>query len=243
MKEKPILFSAPMVRAILAGRKTQTRRLFKVTSPDRTRHIITSPKEEIIRFDDGTFHYLSTYGLSGPYPCPYGQPGDRLLVKETYYAFGHWETRFNAKKQRDEWHFVDQTRLAGYAYRFAADEVINPPLFRQAGVLPSWWKRPAIFPSWWKRPAIFMPCHASRIRPEVTSVRVERLQDITEQQALEEGVKQCDGGAWDYLANDWAQGYSPRSSFGSLWQSLNGAGSWAANPWVWVIEFERAEAE
>jgi hypothetical protein len=84
MTARPILFSGPMVRALLADTKTQTRRVFKVTGPMGNKCSITSPEEEIVRLDDGSFHYLSTSAMSGPYPCPYGIPGDRLWVREGF---------------------------------------------------------------------------------------------------------------------------------------------------------------
>jgi len=84
-----------------------------------------------------------------------------------------------------------------------------------------------------------MPRWASRITLEITDIRVERLNEISEADAAAEGVMMCDGGGFDYHANDYAQGFSPRSSFFTLWESINGTGSWQANPWVWVIEFRR----
>jgi hypothetical protein len=86
-----------------------------------------------------------------------------------------------------------------------------------------------------------MPRWASRITLEVTGVRVERLQDISDADAKNEGIEVCEGGAMDYFANDYAQGFTPKASFRSLWESLNGDSSWDANPWVWVVAFKRVE--
>lgn len=176
MRERPILFIAEMVRAILDGRKTQTRRVIK------------APKGFEVR-DAGV-----------EFGCPYGQPGDRLWVRESF-AIGprDKDVIFAADKKWD----VDGKPL--------------PP----AG-------------SVWK-PSIFMPHWASRIILEITGVRVERVQAISEEDAYAEGRSlndECDpvsrpGGNW----------------FRKLWDSLNakrGFG-WDVNPWAWVIEFKRIE--
>ena len=219
MKERPILFNAPMVRAILSNTKTQTRRIFK---PDRmtwdangryTTHAMRGGE-------------LSTTG-SGPFKpsswlhyCPYGQPGDRLAVRETFYAWGHWTKRYSEKKRREEWHFVDETMGTGKAYRYEADEKLPRR------------KRELHEVGWWKRPAIFMPRAASRITLEITSVRVERLQDISEADAIAEGVRN---------SLHLPGGRFARENFEHLWWTIHGDGSWESNPWVWVIEFKRVE--
>ncbi len=150
-------------------------------------------------------------------------------MRETFYAWGHWEKRFSAKKKRDEWHFVDMTADGPGRYFYAAD-----------GAHPAADHRATSVMAWWKRPAIFMPSAASRILLEVTDVRVERLQDISDADARAEGARECDpvSGREVLLA-----GPSQRGSFvlhyRDLWERINGPGSWAANPWVWVVEFRR----
>lgn len=189
MKERPILFSAPMVRAILDGTKTQTRRVVKIPGVmPHTSFVITHPEEEIIRFDDGTFHYLSTAAMSGPYACPYGQPGDRLWVRETWGL---------ARQQFDH-------ESRDVVYR--ADT-----------------QRPEPDDRW--RSSIHMPRWASRILLEVTDVRVQRLQDITEADVVAEGVS--------------TPGPFAVHHFMDLWNSINGTGAWNANPWVWALSFRR----
>ena len=179
MKERPILFNDAMVRAILDGRKTQTRRPVKPA-------------------------YVN------------GQPGDRLWVRETFYAWGRWERQFSAKKNRDEWHFADMTLESGKQYRYAVGHCgDNGP--RQRG---------SVTPQWWKRPAIHMPRWASRITLEVTGVRVERLQDISSADCWAEGIQH-------------SPDVDPYHEFADLWSSVYGAESWEANPWVWVVEFRR----
>jgi hypothetical protein len=216
MKERRILFSAPMVRALLDGTKTQTRRVVKDLPPWE----IT----EICHDAGGTGKWMP----NGPSPsgkgmaaghwrhCPYGRSGDRLWVRESFVAFGRWETRYSEKKQRDEWHFVDLTLETDQAYRF---DGADPDARRRTGAAPTWHSRPSLF----------MPRAASRILLDVVSVRVERLQDISHEDAECEGVK----------CNYSALGF--RDHYRHLWESINGPSSWDANPWVWVVEFKRVQ--
>ena len=201
MKESPILFSAPMVRALLAGTKTQTRRIFK---PDRMTWDANG-RYTTYAMRGGE---LSTTG-SGPFKpsswlhyCPYGQPGDRLWVRET---FGHFERNENFAPGCEVFYRADGESLA----------------------LEPW------------RPSIHMPRWASRITLEVTGVRVERLQDISADDARAEGCqdKPVDGAeqaSIDLLAKLW---------YHDLWEQINGLDSWAANPWVWVVEFKRVKGD
>lgn len=211
IKERQILFSAPMVRALLNGRKRQTRRALK---PDGKLRI------DVVTPSDG-----------GPPLCPYGQPSDRLWVRETFFAWGRWETRFSAKKGRDEWHFVDMTLECENSYIFDADKPDNA--LRNIG------NRSDKTPNWWKRPAIFMPRAASRINLEITSVRMERLQDISEADAVAEGIHQQPTTGWFSVPGINGAGTTARAAYALLWKSINGPGSWEANPWVWVVEFSK----
>lgn len=189
MKEKPILFSAPMVRAILDGRKTQTRRVVKKAIPDES--FINAPYNGFAfvgQFNGGTY--------TVPFLCPYGQPGDRLWVRETWQTYKEFD-------------------------RVRPNDISNQSEIQYPATYDGWDSR--------KRPSIHMPRWASRITLEITNVRVERLQDITDADALAEGVDQT---------NTSIGGYATER-FKRLWQSINGQGSWAANPWVWVIEFKR----
>jgi len=211
MKERPILFSAPMVRAILEGRKTQTRRVVKVQP---------GPSCCIEEGDEGEppFVYSSLYGdgpgyevheSRAPCRCPYGAPGDRLWVRETWMQNPGREISPDGNR-----HDV--------IYR--ADECHYGPAIR------------------W-RPSIHMPRWASRIDLEVTGVRVERLQDISEEGAIAEGVGRVGERFKGYMPLHTGGQYDPalaKTSFSQLWESINGDGSWDANPWVWVVEFNRA---
>jgi hypothetical protein len=177
MKERPILFSGPMVRAILDGSKTQTRRTFKGTTEHRS-------------------------------ICPYGAPGDRLWVRETF-AQGV------------------EGCPGGISYR--ADH------FDPKGDGPA-------HPMKW-RPSIFMPRASSRILLEITDVRVQRLQEISDEDARAEGVS--DGGCLSCGNPEPCGCGNPqpdaRDGFAWLWQSIHGRASWDANAWVWAITFQRLE--
>jgi hypothetical protein len=220
MTERGILFSAPMVRALLDGTKTQTRRAVK---PYEAHIGATAAPADVVIEHDGFAHRS----------CPYGLPGDRLWVRETFFAYGRWETRYNDKKQRDEWRFVDMTVGCDRTYQYAAD---NPdvPLAKGRGALPGWYARPAIH----------MPRVASRILLEIVAVRVERLQDISEADSRAEGIAAVDGTLDDAKVIDMAKRMGRRIKdaaprYAAIWESINGAGSWGANPWVWVVEFRR----
>lgn len=208
MKERPIRFSAPMVRAILEGRKTQTRRVVK-PQPVIDRTWLGGWKHETRK---------ATTALGSPLianACPYGQPGDRLWVRETW-----------APRTLGAWPLMDQHMK---------------PIYRASEDRPEWKQI-------WK-PSIHMPRWASRITLEVTGVRVERLQDISEADAIAEGVERTiTGDGWRRYCNDpelEACGLTPcasaANSFRSLWEWINSPDSWTANPWVWVVEFRRLQ--
>lgn len=241
MKECPILFSASMVLAVHreVDPKTQTRRAIKL--PPSPNHLgawkpttvggsgITDARGAVVPEMAAVWHTRTGQTLTSPY----GVLGDRLYVKETFYAWGRWETRFSAKKKRDEWHFVDLTLECGFAYRYAATEHIEVRR-RSAGSV-----------RWWKRPAIFMPRHASRTDLEIVGTRVEQLQDISEEDAQAEGCEMAAETTYDddrlnaecgcFQTSSYVHGYR------LLWEQINGAGSWDLNPWVWVVEFRRIE--
>jgi hypothetical protein len=196
-KERPILFSGPMVRAILDGKKTQTRRVAKFTAGG---HVRLGPRR---------WHPEDPEATAA---SPYGQPGGRLWVRETWLPFIS-EHVFDGKK---------------YAYR--ADIVRDfEDTERCRRELHYKWK-----------PSIFMPREACRITLEVTGVRVELVQEISEEDAEAEGVKRgpCNCANWAACGCSLS---SYRLAYSKLWDSLNakrGFG-WNKNPWVWVIEFKR----
>lgn len=231
--ERPILFGAPMVRAILDGRKSQTRRIAPIVDLNIKSHdgglvswgikFSRAVKGVLGRYSGGRFSVEQTRQIIASQFNPYGHPGDRLYVKETFFAWGHWEQR------RDAWHFSDMTIDSGKEYRYAATHVgDNGP--RQRG---------SVTPQWWKRPAIFMPMAASRILLEITGVRVERLNDISEADAISEGLYQDRAGRWTtWSATEQSREHlNPIEAYRELWEQINGNKSWSANPWVWVVEF------
>lgn len=192
MNEKPILFNAEMVNAILSGRKTQTRRIIKLPLIDKNMGCELAGNE------------LAGEVAAGDYRnCPQGKPGDQLWVRECF-------------SDLDDFEFFDPSVpdvISGYWY--------------WADGNPEWgnWTKP--------KPSIHMPRRASRINLLITGVRVERLQDISDVDAAAEGCK----------ISDMEHGERLSDVFARLWKSIYGAESWQANPWVWVIEFERMEAK
>jgi hypothetical protein len=209
-KERPILFSGPMVRAILDGRKTQTRRVVK-PQPDFPL---------LCRILDGTWGEC----FSGEdWFCPYGQPGDFMWVREKWNVIECFEDGEGGYPFSS----IPKTRPAHSCCLYAADRIDDGP---------------------W-RPSIHMPRWASRILLRIKSVRVERLQEITEEGAIAEGVERdSDTGLWKNHDSKTSLGWiavdDPLMSFRTLWYSVNGIESWDANPYVWVVEFERvAESE
>ena len=185
MKERPIIFNAPMVRAILEGRKTQTRRIGKQR----------------------------------------GTPGEILWVKETF-KFNPGGPIYDA---------------AGVIMDSMDDELI----YRADS--------PNLVTKW--TPSIHMPRWASRITLEVTGVRVERLQDISEGDTFREGIQRLENHSWHATGSiplgtyrgldEWTDKVNywvdPRDAYKALWKSIHGDGAWEKNPWVWVIEFKRVE--
>jgi hypothetical protein len=210
-KERPILFSGPMVRAILGGRKTQTRRIVKPQP-----FMVLSAEQWHSRAMSGVdpygFRPIGSQVLEEmPAACPYGIPGDRLWVREKW----RLGAEFCSTRLRD-WRYPED--LAEHVH-YAIDDIQE----HFAGQY---------------RPSIFMPRWASRITLEITGIRVERLQDITEEDAIAEGFERDfkpDGSSYG------AELTTACEQFESLWQSINGPESWAANPWVWLVEFRRVE--
>lgn len=239
--ERPLIYAGPMVRSVLSGTKTKTRRVMaRQKQHEFTDYTLFGqrghPADEAARRGSWANPWVAIEhapdwpdGKDDQCFCPYARErGDRLWVRETYYAFGRWETRYSAKKGRDEWHFVDMTLECGHAYRYAADGDGLWPMPRRRQLAGA-------TPEWWKRPAIFMPRAASRILLEVTDLRIERLQAISEADAKAEGVALDTSAA--YLGAAAAAPY--RHEFFKLWESLYGADSWDYNPWMWVIDFRR----
>ena len=228
IKERPILFSAPMVRAILEGRKTVTRREVKPQPPEghkwRGWVVDSTCSREIgtASWGDGTgaLQRNSVYAR-----CPYGKPGDRLWVRETWSA----DAQVDSIAPRD----LSQ----GEPIHYAADGAA-----RQTGC--------AMIKPGKGRPSIHMPRWVSRILLEITAVRVERLQDGEGETAFEsryiaEGINRIHQGDGDYAFHPFKSEPGPGNwtdpfdAWRELWVGINGAESWNSNPWVWVVEFKR----
>ncbi|MDQ0703660.1 hypothetical protein QF043_002452 [Pseudomonas sp. W3I7] len=219
VKERPILFSAPMVRAILEGRKTATRRAIKIQP-----HIDVSGNFCVGNSNYGQDGYgkpVTKHFVNGC--CPFGKPGDRLWVRETWAA----DAQVDAVAPRD----LSQ----GEPIQYPADGAV-----RQTGC--------SMIAPGKGRPSIHMPRWASRILLDITDVRIERLQDISEEQALAEGVvgvafRPDDG--WPICTgymigpDDGKTGLqtTAANAFSGLWDSVGG--NWSGSPWVWVVEFKR----
>ena len=224
MKERPILFSGPMVRAILDGRKTQTRRIVK-PQPEVIYEYKNQP--ELLEFlhpvTSGTYSRES-FAKSC---CKFGVVGDRLWVREKW---GPCDSQYKQDIATATYAcFPDGSQQFKMGTYF---EYKNDP----SAIADKW-------PKGWKwKPSIHMPRWASRITLEITGVRVERLQDISEEDAIAEGVE---GGCLTCGENCMKTGgcgyCNPeyRDSFIGLWHQIHGPDSWASNPWVWVVEFKR----
>ena len=204
MSEKPILFSAPMVRALLAGTKTQTRRVVKPQFAKEAAPVEMPATDPIggwvVGGHSGIWWCDAAANPDEAMRCPYGQPGDRLWVREAFAGSIAYERHGYPLKEWGNkiWYIADGEPRSGQ------------------------WTLP--------RPSIHMPRALSRITLEVTGVRVERLQAISEADAMAEG---------DLSAMYLHAPTNPRGAYAALWESINGQGSWDANPWVWVVEFLR----
>lgn len=222
-----------MVRALLDGRKTQTRRVVKhqFDAEDNVRECcnIIKPEGWQGTGHSGLWAHEGDYDES-PRCCPQGIPGDRLWVKETF-APSPEHPRCRVAYQADLKSYGLDNGIArqtedsmGCVY---PSPIINPK--KPWGDSKGGWK-----------PSIFMPRWASRITLEITGVRVDRLQEISEADAKAEGIEPLDRpGFWKVY--NCKQGFTtyPKVSYESLWESINGPGSWEKNPWVWVIEFRK----
>jgi len=203
MKERPILFSAPMVRALLDGSKTQTRRVCK---PATTLSAVVEVPDPMERGQVYNGSHFGDEDGAVQFACPYGGIGDRLWVRENFCPIYPQDPHYNNGRP------IEYDYQATYQHGYRLGDLI--------GKKKKW------------KPSIHMPRHASRITLQITSVRVERLQDISEADAIAEGVRN---------SLHLPGGRFARENFEHLWWTINGDGSWESNPWVWVIEFKRVE--
>jgi hypothetical protein len=234
MKERPILFSGEMVRAILDGRKKQTRRVIGVRNTVRSEDTHTNHNAEITNAINH-FGTLWSFGLAWDVcgieyydnttiRCPYGKHGDLLWVRESMRRSRYLD--FLGDDVFDENNKEHPFKRSG---KWTAQYIATGTAVPYAKGAKEGWCGTALWQ--WKNtacPSIHMPRWASRLILKITNVRAERLQDITAEDAFAEGIS---GGDW--LGD-------PIGTFAQLWDSINAKRgySWDSNPWVWAIEFE-----
>jgi hypothetical protein len=230
--QKPILFSSAMVQAILNGTKTQTRRIIKIKEGEK------------VEYDNSEFRkcfMIVGNGYIKALKCPY-KVGDILWVKEIYYAYGKWiKNGISKKTGKQKWIFFDTT-LNGFEYHYQN----NPP----ENILLNT-KRETY--GWFKRSSLFMPYKASRIKLEITSIRIQKLNNISGEDAIAEGIERWTEERMKskpthykvYFQNckpEDLMSYTsdPIDSYETLWRKINGEKSWDKNPVIWCLTFERA---
>jgi hypothetical protein len=257
MAEKPVLFSAAMVQAILAGKKTMTRRVVSPQPPTECA-IRTFVEESTDPRTDRSFAWYDRLPLptrSHYVRCPFGHPGDKLWVRESWRVSQQWDNTKPSElpHERGMTVFFD---AGGSRAHDASHQYVNDDNYLRPGeARPSWVGK--------GRPSIFLPRWASRISLEVTGVRVERLQDISKADAIAEGAQSllASGARWPDSAAKWSLEYphpveldaehgdqhclgSPQMAFANKWNSINAQREgclWANSPWVWCVSFRRVD--
>ena len=246
IKERPILFTAPMVQAILEGRKTQTRRILKGIDLQYVQADKSYESGEVYStyqafYDNGKYS-VTRHSLKdwvSILKCPYGNVGDELWVRENVYADHDQSEVITCAKYFDG---------VSVLYDGTHDDPDADEYEKYEGSLAHWWYSRETCPS------IHMPRWASRIQLRITDIRIEQLKSVSEQDAISEGLKSIskdgelfkwglpdydgfpgnDNHGWPW--NCWE--ISPISAFMKVWEMVHGEGSWNKNPWVWVVEFE-----
>lgn len=226
-----MIFNGEMVRAILDGRKTQTRRIMKNQPagdyPDTP---------ALIRSVDGGFQWYGHYGESGIFNCPFGAVGDRIWVRETWAQLGNedgcpidWNDNLvkgGGPEAARIYRASCEQKEGNYGLWSIPDDSYWKPHTDDLQYDGTWC------------PSIHMPRWASRLTLEITGVRVERLNSISQEDAQAEGMELT---GWRPTYSDPDSGgevWTPYDNFAQLWESIYGEGSWHTNPWVWVIEFK-----
>ncbi len=216
---KPIFFSSEMVKAILQGRKTQTRRIIKTD----TRNIQWQP---IVLNGYGGFCDED----GNPVKCKY-HIQDIRWVRETFYAYGRWIKNGKTKKSKQKYKFTDFTLLRDNDFHYKYEDC-KPRRIKTGRTNES---------GWHKRPSLFMPKKACRLFIQIEDITVEKLNSISEKDEINEGINPELAGDdlyenYDKVGYRWIRA---KDSFKSLWQKING--NWNDNPFVWVITFKVAE--
>lgn len=213
MSDRPILFQGEMVRAILDGRKTQTRRIMKPQPPAEAESVCRQLYSQEAPEFDGAWTWWAgkpQKPITRPLFCRYGQPGDTLWVRET------WKP----------------VPISAYRCSEGVQQTPNPQDADEAAVYKAGWDRSSGGVPW--RPSIHMPRWASRITLRITDIRVARLQSVSHEDCEAEG---CPGGHGSIPGYPYSA--TPREHFQTLWNKITGPGAWDDNPWVWAISFER----
>jgi hypothetical protein len=234
MKERPILFSGEMMRAILDGRKGQTRRIIKPQPPPKTAAyswLVSTDKKRDGCFvprraegdDSWTAEQLTAAECGPPVRCPYGVPGDALWCREAIWL-AHYECDDGEGGLDEHGLYVAPSTVWAPCDSLTSDG--EPNVYYVATD-----DEPEDTDSciWRKRPSIHMPRWASRVTLEVTEVRAERLQSITVEDIIREGFGRDDPRTSDVTL---------RSRFAAAWEAMHGVGSWNKNDWLWVVSFE-----
>lgn len=217
---KGILFKPEMIKALVVGRKTITRRLQGFTEIN----IDPDGWECTGRNPDGTVWGFENYRLQKQVLVkPRYLPGEVVYIKEAHYAYGYWTLEIKG------WTF---RRCPDMKVSFASDS----SLWEHASTKPSEKEM------WYKRSPLFLPSEDARYFIQITDVRPERLQEITASDCVKEGIKIPDltaGTDFDIDGNLWSQGERKFiKAYADLWDSINKANQWASNPWLWHIEFK-----
>ncbi|EIW1121559.1 hypothetical protein NH672_18930 [Klebsiella pneumoniae] len=245
MKERGMIFNSEMVRAILEGRKTQTRRIMKV-QPESNQLGLLLITDSTKHSDIGKYHWAESNATgnhvrSKLFSSPFGAVGERIWVRETWATLGNedgcyvdWEDNLCKGDERSAariYRASCEQRPGDYGLWSIPDDAYWKPHTKEHKFEGAW------------RPSIHMPRWASRILLEITDVRVERLNAISEEDARAEGI--IDGGCLNCGEPEPCGCANPEpdatDAFAYLWQSIYGQDNWNANPWVWVIEFKRVE--
>lgn len=224
---------------------------------DRDSHplLMSELMSAAIRTDDKSRQKTQTRRLMNPQPngkissikCPYGKIGDLIWVKETYYAYGKWEKNGKTKSNRQKWKFIESDSiLDGEKEKYLFSDTLS-----LANSFIKYNRQSSSFPCWHKHPSLFMPKKAARTWLKITNIRIEQLKDISEHDAMKEGIMHtftiADGLLFvDYLdpkKNDRWNAYpiSAKQSYMTLWDYIHGKGSWKQDEdkLVWVIDFKR----
>jgi len=259
MKQTSILFSTDMVLANLAGRKNQTRRLSGLEkinlSPTNWHLAIITHKHNNAAKDlfTGKYHFNFWHSDNKTEVKIYPRisPGDIIWVRETHYALGYKRyTGTKTKTGKDKTEFIDVTTDFGHTYKYEGDELPKICTYHELETWPAYTDPVSDMDvRWIKRPGLFMPHHAARMFAKCTNVRSEKLHNISEYDAIHEGIE-----SWESPVHKSKMSYqdylqpgikgidcpyiNPITSYMSLWHKINGKESWDHNPWVLIYDYK-----